>query len=1258
MLKIDSFSKYFIEAIAFTLFVLIHFSARGQDGWELIRQNQYINAEKAFLKDLETDSTSIKSLEGLIFLSELRQDKIRYKKYINTLIRNHDDSDLLTLFGDMVEDDASTIIAREALSNESKLPFHYSHARQLKQKRKFHESKIAFEEIINNINWALCGPFKNESGSGYTNTYSPEISPFNLQQEMPSGDNRQLKWCSPTLKDESGKIFFHDHLPKNNLNVYYASTFITFSQDQKIQLRIGRSAPIKIWVDNFLVFASNESINELWDDEIIALTIKAGTHRILIKYADYEPFDDTYNFLNFYDETRRVKNGSILFRITDDKGELMNDFTTNFTGTNSDTFYDTRVIVRRFSTHFRTKHEQSPNDLFDQYCLAKALLKEGRSLDAEEFCVQLQRKNKSSIFHKYLAAKTYAHNGKIEKSYEVLGKTDDSDAPIFGVSWESFQDLDMENDEQQWLALLDKLNAIAPGNKKIIKRRLKYYDTNGLDSKKESFIKTTIKQFPIHSDWLKSELDKTNKPRQQTSHKEEKEDLKTARKKLKTEFNPYYYNRMIRHYKSEENYSKVISYYDELIQYTPYSATNRINKAKYLYQNEKYEDALIELRSALTIAPFKSTTYELIGDIYDDQKDKESALANYYQACKYASSRYIENILGKIEKIEGQKKLKSIFETRTFESILEEEKEWSKRYELEDAVILMYTRDFVVDSSNHIEIYQKMLVKILTENGANDWTEYNYGFMGYLNHVKVIKPDGSEIRPDVSGGFVVCKHLKPGDLIEVEGTQIESVWRGELGYDIFNTHYLSFDDPLYYAKIDIAVPKDSPFNYLTHKIIQEPIKSSNTAFDFYRWEYNHVEPLINEDALVDELDLYAYIMTSTMKDWSKVVQWYQDKTYRRLETNYEILEILDSIIDKDMNKTDKVIAVYDYITKSVKYSYVAFLQSNYTPKRPGLTCSSGIGDCKDVATLMITMLRELDIEAYYVLVKSNQYDHEDMLPSLYFDHVIVGYILDNEMHYTDLTTDYYPYNSLVGMDVGAVGLVIKGGVTETIRLPNDHLNTKKNTTKIKSEVILKEDRSMHMTINATYPGNAGGDLRETFSRMSDEERRNYIIDNTGDGKFDHLELINYEINNLNELEQPLKIDYEFEAFAYSDEVMGLMIFSAPYTTNITYHPIFSTDRRHNDIDLSQITKIQPVSQELTIVFPKGYSLAKKQKNISLLSEFGHYEVSFSSNEKGMIIEKDQHFLQHIIPFSKFEALREYYFKILEADATLIPLKLR
>lgn len=1256
MLKSGSFSKLLTQVAALGLCVLFQLSVKAENGWELLRKNQYFNAEKAFLSDLEVDSTSLSSLEGLIFLSEIRQDKIRYKKYVSTLIRNHDESDLLTLFEDLVIREAADIIQRDGFSHESILPFRYSHGRQLKRERKFHESNIVFDEIINNINWALCGPFKNESGSGHIKVYSPEVSPFNLDQEMSSGDNRQLKWSTPTLKDESSKIFFHDHLPKNNLNVYYASSFLKFEIEQKIQFRIGRSAPIKVWLDDFLLFESNESINELWDDEIIELTIKAGTHRILLKYADYEPYDDTYNFLSFYDETRRNKNGSILFRITDNKGKLINNFTSSFEGSYSDTFYKPSINSRRFSSHFRNKYDQSQDDLFNQYCLAKALLKEGRSVDAEEFCVRLSRKNPESIFHKYLAAKTYAHNGKIEKAYEVLGNIAHSDAPIFGVYWEKFQDLDMENDETTWLALLHQLTEISPANKKIIKQWIKYYETNGLDNKKDSYIKKTAKLYPIHAAWLKTELEKSNKPRLQSSEKEEKSDLKTARKKLKTEFNTYYYNRMIRHYKSKENFSKVMSYYNELIQHTPYSASNRINKAKYLYQNEKYNDALSELKTALTIAPFKSTTYELIGDIYDDQKDKELALESYYQARKHASPRYIENILGKIEKIEGQKKLKSIFETKSFQSILDEEDQWSKRYESEDAVVLMYTRDFVVDSSNHIEIYQKMLIKILTESGANDWTEYNYGFMGYLNHVKVIKPDGSEVRPDVSGGLVVCKHLKPGDLIEVEGTQIESIWRGELGYDIFNTHYLSFDDPVYYAKIDIAIPKGTHLNYLTHKFEQEPIRSSNTAFDFYRWERHEIDPLINEDALVDELDLYAYVMTSSMKDWSKVVQWYQDKTYRRLESNYEILEILDSIINQGMSETDKVVAVYDYITKSVKYSYVAFLQSNYIPKRPGLTCSSGIGDCKDVATLMITMLRELDIEAYYVLVKSNQYDHEDMLPSLYFDHVIVGYVIDEEMHYADLTTDYYPYNSLVTMDVGAVGLLIKDNVTETIRLPNDHLNATKNTTKIFSEVTLKKDRSLNMKIAATYPGNAGGNLREIFSRMSDEERRNYIIDNTGNGIFDHLELIDYNLTNLDDLETPLKINYEFEAFTYSDEVMGLVIFSAPYTTNISYHPVFSTDKRHNDIDLSQITKIQPISQQLKIKFPEGYSLAKKPEDISLSSEFGNYNVSFSSNKKGMTIDKDQHFHQQIIPYSKFESLRDFYFKILEADATIIPLK--
>ena len=215
----------------------------------------------------------------------------------------------------------------------------------------------------------------------------------------------------------------------------------------------------------------------------------------------------------------------------------------------------------------------------------------------------------------------------------------------------------------------------------------------------------------------------------------------------------------------------------------------------------------------------------------------------------------------------------------------------------------------------------------------------------------------------------------------------------EMKKAFFMLNYLSFNVPVYYAKVEVIVPEDMPYNYDYHKVPDNVVKKKENGYQCSGWEFNKIDKAEDEDAVYDKIDPYAYIWGTSIPGWGEFVEWYKEKTYRKLDPTYEVKEVLDTIIKLGMTQMQKVEAVYNYITLKINYSYVSFLQSNYIPKRAGLTCSAGIGDCKDVATLMITMLRYLGIESYYTLVKTNKYFHKFIMPWMLFDHVIVAYVL-------------------------------------------------------------------------------------------------------------------------------------------------------------------------------------------------------------------------------------------------------------------------
>jgi len=388
---------------------------------------------------------------------------------------------------------------------------------------------------------------------------------------------------------------------------------------------------------------------------------------------------------------------------------------------------------------------------------------------------------------------------------------------------------------------------------------------------------------------------------------------------------------------------------------------------------------------------------------------------------------------------------------------------------------------------------------------------------------------------------------------------------------------------------------------------------------------------------------------NSFNDWAPIVEWYMAKTYRKLEPNYEARNIIDSLIKPEMSDKEKIETIYNYITNDINYSFTQLLQSNYIPKNSDLTICSKIGDCKDVSTVLITLLKMVNINAYYVLVKTNNYFHMKTLPNLYFDHVITAYELDGKMHFTDPTSDFYPYYVTNENDVDAWGLLIKEGEKEIFQLPHDEINAEKNLVTYTIDATLNTDRSLQMKIDGKFTGLAGGWLREMYQKTAKDNFETELLKFMGKGVFENLYMDKFNFDNPDELTPPLIGNFEMSAYSYSDNIDEIQFIRIPYVNAVRPSTIISSKKRYNSLALSEIIDPEPTLQKVNIKLPKGYSLRKLPKDISVENDFVIYKVSFKQDKNGLYVEKYQQFKKTIIPVEDFDKFKQAYLKLLEYD---------
>jgi hypothetical protein len=1288
--KITALFIYFISTLNLSF---------GQNGWDEIRQNNNKKARINFLETLKKDSLNIEALKGMIYLCNVDKDDYDLKKYTQQLMKQVKEP----VYNYLFEDDAyySNYLENKT---EKNIPEKYSidnifsKASNDFYDRKFEEAKKAYASTVTNFKWSYIGPFKNMNGYGYEIEYPLEKNQFefDLSKSYQNHNKIDLKWINPLNTGIKGSLDFDAHCIQENEGIYYANSFFEIPEQQKLQLRLGRKYPVKIWIDNQLVFSSREKISFAWDAEIVELSLSAGWHRILVKYckgtfftgknggstygdygnASYDDYDGGSSFDGLgglFKGLRGIGSGNskedISFRLTNEKGNLITNLITDNTARKvTESTFDVKIIEKEELNYFKTQIDKDPSNWFNYYLYYKTAIAGGYSSDVEEFALTTWEKNKDNVFFKFITYEIFAENGKKEKADKIISGIDLEKSPVFKLMYDELKQIDQENESEMYLAKVNSIRIIAPSNLLMIRKLLDYYDKHGNIEERKATAKELIKKYPRYEYLLKDYLEEDNKPKDYDIGNREdfstKKEEKYAAKSIKKFYSEYDYEILIKKYKGLNQAANALKLYDEVLTIEPDNFEMRRQKAEYLFNLERFDEAQKELQVILASQPYNGEVYELIGDIFKDQENNQKALENYKLAKQFESTGGGFSLFGygggggaildeKIEKLQGQRLLKSKFNSRSLDEIIADETNLEK-YTEDESVILGFVYDIMLEKDGTANLFSKMAIKVLTDAGAKTWTEYDFSFLGNLTTCKVLKANGTEFNPDKSGGFVVFKNLEPGDIIKLEGNYKWNV-STELGKELIQFNYLNFHVPIRYAKVEYGLPAGSSFNYLLHNLPDNLTKRNADELDFYRWEYIDLKKVAQEEAIVDQTDIYANIMVSTMNDWSPVVDWYKAKSYRKLEPNYELRAVRDSIIKPGMSEEAKVIAIYNYITKEIKYSYTRLLQSNYIPKNTDLTISSRIGDCKDVASLMIALLQMEGIESYYCLVKTNQFFHQKTLPSLYFDHVIAAYKLSGKMNFVDLTTDYYPYYVLNENDVSAWGLLIKDGETELFQLPADHLDPSKNLTVHEVSGTLAKDKTLELKVKTTFNGMNGGLLRELNAVKSRDNFEQEVLYYLGDGQFDNISLENYSFENVNEITAPLKGEFNFKAMNFSDNIVDIYFTRVPLMQGMKTTNIFSSTKRFNTMQLSEIFRVTPSLQKISLDFPKGTTVRKMPENVSIENEFVTYKLTFAKTKTGIYVERYQEFKTNEVKASDFKKFRELYLKLLDHDKTKIGL---
>jgi len=271
------------------------------------------------------------------------------------------------------------------------------------------------------------------------------------------------------------------------------------------------------------------------------------------------------------------------------------------------------------------------------------------------------------------------------------------------------------------------------------------------------------------------------------------------------------------------------------------------------------------------------------------------------------------------------------------------------------------------------------------------------------------------------------------------------------------------------------------------------------------------------------------------------------------------------------------------------------------PRRAALTLARGWGDCKDKAALIVSMLRELGIEAELVLVRTalrGSFDTTTASLAL-FDHAI-AYVPSLDL-YLDGTAESTGTGELPAADRATVGLRIGRDSGTLVRLPEPPSSQSRQSQSL--DLKLSPDGEVSFSGRRTNQGVTAPSWRRRYH--TDASRRERVASDLA-VDLGPVELlagkVGLSVSDLDALEAPVELSVAGSATAKRDG-KALSLPLGPSLKMVGRYA--SRPGRHHDL---LVGPLRETEQTWTVTLSPGMRVLSSPQSVVLKSPFGSYEL--------------------------------------------------
>ena len=248
--------------------------------------------------------------------------------------------------------------------------------------------------------------------------------------------------------------------------------------------------------------------------------------------------------------------------------------------------------------------------------------------------------------------------------------------------------------------------------------------------------------------------------------------------------------------------------------------------------------------------------------------------------------------------------------------------------------------------------------------------------------------------------------VRIGDVVEYSysGTVVSELWLGQF----FDEAPFSWNIPVGRVVYKLNWPNDRKIHFLSFNDVPDPKIQKGGEFTHYTWDLIN-PPLIQIEGGAPSWHVQgAHLSISSFGEWQEIQDWAEPIYAKESHLPKGFQRKVRKIKKKFKSKEDRLTEALRLVQNDIRYVAVSVGIGSHVPRSHEDVIESGFGDCKDKSWLLVTILRELEIEAWPALANlDNGIGLDTFLPSIFaFDHMIVMAKINNDVYWLDPTLSH------------------------------------------------------------------------------------------------------------------------------------------------------------------------------------------------------------------------------------------------------------